>query len=86
MHGTSSLSYKIKISISVQESRNFYLLDVYADCDSDREEEIEVRLFFYFFLHSRWFKISQQDAANCTIYSDVFYEQTAIVHFEEQND
>lgn len=24
-----------------QESRNFYLLDVYADCDSDREEEIE---------------------------------------------
>ena len=25
-----------------QDSRNFYLLDVYANCDGDRDEEIQV--------------------------------------------
>lgn len=27
--------------VVTQDSRNFYLLDVYANCDGDRDEELE---------------------------------------------
>ena len=38
-----------------QDSRNFYLLDVYADCDNEREEEIQVWLWDKISLNNQQF-------------------------------